>query len=55
MVNLEVFIEALELTWVRKLLQSDCKWQDFIKSFIKSDKLVGCSTEYIKKEFINTK
>ena len=55
MVNLAAFIEALKLTWIRRLLQSDSKWQDFIKFFIKSDKLVGCSTEYIKKELINIK
>ena len=55
MVNLAVFIEALKLTWIRRLLQSDSKWQDFIKFFIKSGKLVGCSTEYIKKELINIK
>ena len=55
MVNLAAFIEALKLTWIRKLLQSDSKLQDFIKIFIKSDKLVGCSTEYIKKELINIK
>ena len=55
MVNLAAFIEALKLTWIRRLLQSDSKWQDFIKLFIKSDKLVGCSTEYIKKESINIK
>ena len=55
MVNLAAFIEALKLTWIRKLLQSDSKWQDFINFFIKSDKLVGCSTEYIKKELINIK
>ena len=55
MVNLAAFIEALKLTWIRRLLQSDSIWQDFIKFFIKSDKLVGCSTEYIKKELINIK
>ena len=55
MVNFAAFIEALKLTWIRRLLRSDSKWQDFIKFFIKSDKLVGCSIEYIKKELKNIK
>ena len=33
MVNLAAFIEALKLTWIRRLLQSDSKWQDFINFF----------------------
>ena len=41
MVNLAAFIEALQLTRIRRLLQSDSKWQDLIIFFIKSDKLVG--------------
>ena len=31
MVNLAAFIEALKLIWIRRLLQSDSKWQDFVK------------------------
>ena len=38
MVNLAAFIEALELTWIRRLLQSDNKRQDFVIFFIKFDK-----------------
>ena len=30
MVNFAAFIEALKLTWIRRLLQSILKWQDFI-------------------------
>ena len=55
MMNLAAFIEALKLTWIRRLFQSESEWQDFIKKIIKSDKLVWCSTEYIKKELINLK
>ena len=32
MVNLATLIEALKLTWIKRLLQSDSKWQDFIKN-----------------------
>ena len=30
MVNFAAFIEELKLTWIRRLLQSILKWQDFI-------------------------
>ena len=40
MINLAAFIEALKLAWIRRLFQSDSKWQDYINFFIKSDKLV---------------
>ena len=50
MVNLQAFIEALKLTWIRRLLNTDRKWQDFIKLDLEVEKLVGCNTEYIKKK-----
>ena len=55
MMNIAASIEALKLTWIRRLLQSDSKWQDFVKKNIKPEKLVGCSTESTKKELINIK
>ena len=50
MVNLQAFIEALKLTWIRRLLNTDRKWQDFIKLDLEVEKLVSCNTEYIKKK-----
>ena len=50
MVNLQAFIEALKLTWIRRLLNTDRKWPDFIKLDLEVEKLVGCNTEYIKKK-----
>lgn len=49
MVNVNAFIEALKLTWIRRLLLSDCKWQFFIKSEIKIETLAACKTKYIEK------
>ena len=40
---------ALKLTWIRRLLLSDCKWQHFIKSEIDMKKLAACKTKYIEK------
>ena len=49
MVNLNAFIQALKLTWIRRLLLSDCKWQYLIKSEIEMEKLVAYNTKYIEK------
>ena len=51
--NIATFIEALKLIWIRRLLQSDSKWQDVIKKFVEPDKLAGYNTAYIKKDLIN--
>ena len=51
--NIAAFIEALKLIWIRRLLQSDSKWQDVIKTFVEPDKKAGCKKAYIKKELIN--
>ena len=55
MVNLQAFIEALKLTWIRRLLSTDRKWQDFIKLDLQFEKLLGCHTEYVKKKINNLK
>ena len=34
MLNLNAFMGALKLKWIRRLLLNDCKWQHFIKSEI---------------------
>ena len=51
MLNLNAFMGALKLTWIRRLLLSDCKWQHFIKSEIDMKKLAACKTKYIEKIF----
>ena len=42
-------MEALKLTWVRRLLTVDCKWQDFIKQYLQVEQLTGCKTQYLEK------
>ena len=53
MVN--AFIDALKLTWIRRIFNTDSKWQDFIKLHIECQKLIGCSAQYIKKRIDNIK
>ena len=43
MVNLNAFIDALKLTWIRRIFNTDSIWQDFIKLHIECQKLLGCS------------
>ena len=49
MVNLNAFIDALKLTWIKRIFNTDSKWQDFIKLHIECQKLIDCSVQYIKK------
>lgn len=53
MINVNAFIGALKLTWIRRLLVSDCKWQYFIKSDIDIEKLVTSNTKYIERTIKN--
>ena len=50
---LNAFIQALKLSWIRRLLLSDCKWQYLIKSEIGMEKLVAYNTKYIEKTLNN--
>ena len=49
MINIRAFMEALKLTWVRRLLTVDCKWQVFIKQYLQVEQLTGCNTKYLEK------
>ena len=48
MINIKVFFDALVLTWLRRLITYDSKWQHFIKSYIDLNKLMGCHLNYIE-------
>ena len=48
MMNIKAFIDALKLTWLRRLITYDSKWQHFIKSYIDLNKLMGCHLNYIE-------
>ena len=49
MLNLNAFMGALKSTWIRRLLLSDCKWQNFIKLEMDMKNLAACGTKYIEK------
>ena len=48
MVNLYAFEQALKITWIRRMLQDDSKWQLFIKNKISMNTLFSCGSDYIK-------
>ena len=49
MINLNAFINALKSTWIRRLLTSDSKWQEFIKMHVNLEKLTSFNTEFIRE------
>ena len=51
MTNLNAFINALKSTWVRRILTSDSKWQEFIKIHLNLKKLMSCNTEFIRETY----
>lgn len=54
MINLNAFVDALKITWVRRLIQWDNNWQVFIKHTISVEKLLSCGSEYIKEIYNKT-
>ena len=48
MINIKAFIDALKLTWLRRLITYDSIWQHFIKSYIDLNKLMCCHLNYIE-------
>ena len=55
MVNLFAFEQAPKITWIRRMLQDDTKWQLFIKNKISMNTLFSCGSDYIKNIIINLK
>ena len=49
MINLNAFINALKSTWIRRLLTSDSKWQEFIKMHVNLEKLTSFNAEFIRE------
>ena len=47
-INIKAFIDALKLTWLRRLITYDSNWQHFIKSYIDLNKLMCCHLNYIE-------
>ena len=42
------FAQALKITWIRRMLQNQSKWQLLIKQVVEMDKIIFCGSEYIK-------
>ena len=51
MINLKAFSQALKITWLRRLLQKESKWQFFIKREVIVERLFSCGSEYTKTMF----
>ena len=51
MINLKAFSRALKITWLRRLLQKESKWQFFIKREVIVERLFSCGSEYTKTMF----
>jgi exonuclease III len=49
MVNVENFIKAMKLTWLKRVFVSNGKWLHIAKSYIDFDKLVHCGKHYSEK------
>ena len=49
MINIEAFSYALKVTWVRRLITDNCKWQDYILKYVNIEKLTAVDTKYAEK------
>ena len=47
MINLKAFAQALKITWLRRIFQTESKWQFLIKKDVDTEKIVPCGSEYI--------
>lgn len=55
MVNVRAFSNSLKLSWVRRLIQTSAIWQIILRTFINTELLSTCGTEYIKVCLSNCK
>lgn len=55
MINLISFAQALKITWLRRILQKESKWQMLIKRKVEMEKLFSCGSEYTKGILTNLK
>ena len=45
MINIEAFSYALKVTWIRRLIRDNCKWQDYILKYVNIEKLTAVDTK----------
>ena len=48
MSNIEFYIKALKIAWIRRLLKDNGGWSNIINEFIDIEKLCLCGKDYIK-------
>ena len=48
MINLKAFSQALKITWLRRVLQKESKWQLFIKRAVAVERVFSCGSQYTK-------
>ena len=46
MINLIAFTQALKITWLRRILQKESKWQLLIRKFVNIENVFCCGSEY---------
>ena len=49
MINIEAFSYALKVTWIRRLITDNCKWQDYILKYVNLEKLTAVDTKYAEE------
>ena len=55
MINLIAFNQALEITWLRCILQRESKWQLLIKKQVNIENVFCCGSAYIESALTNIK
>lgn len=48
MINLKSFSQALKITWLRRVLRKESKWQLFIKRAVEVERIFSCGSDYTK-------
>ena len=46
MINLNAFSQALKITWLRRILQKESKWQVLIKTIVNIKNVFCCGSDY---------
>ena len=55
MINLVAFNQALKITWLRRILQRESKWQLLIKKQVNIQNVFCCGSAYIESALNNLK
>ena len=55
MINLKAFSQALKITWLRRILQKESKWQVLIKTIVNIKIVFCCGSDYTDSTLKNVK